>query len=58
MVAGTCYDAADRGYHVTVLGDGCADGDPTVHDFYMDKVFPGRAFEVVPRAGWPVRRGG
>ena len=55
MVAATCYDAADRGYHVTVLRDGCADADPTVHDFFMDKVFPGRAFEVVPCAAWPAR---
>ena len=57
MVAATCYDAADRGYHVTVLRDGCADGDPAVHDFFMDKVFPGRAFEVVQCAGWPGRSG-
>jgi nicotinamidase-related amidase len=56
MVAATCYDAADRGYRVTVLRDGCADSDPTVHDFFMDKVFPGRAFDVVLCAGWP--RGG
>ena len=57
MVAATCYDAADRGYRVTVLRDGCADGDPTVHAFFMDKVFPGRAFEVVPCAGWPAGGG-
>ncbi len=42
MVAATCYDAADRGYRTTVLRDGCADGDPAVHDFFMNKVFPGR----------------
>lgn len=53
MVAATCYDAADRGYHLTVLRDGCGDGDPDVHDFFMDKVFPGRGFEVVPCAVWP-----
>jgi nicotinamidase-related amidase len=53
MVVATCYDAADRGYRVTVLRDGCADSDPTVHEFFMDKVFPGRAFEVVPCAAWP-----
>jgi nicotinamidase-related amidase len=53
MVAATCYDAADRGYRVTVLRDGCADSDSSVHDFFMDKVFPGRAFEVVPCAAWP-----
>ncbi|TVT53933.1 cysteine hydrolase [Amycolatopsis rhizosphaerae] len=53
MVAATCYDAADRGYQVTVLRDGCADGDPAMHDFFMDAVFPSRGFEVVPCAGWP-----
>lgn len=52
MVAATCYDAADRGYRVIVLRDGCADSDPAVHDFFMDKVFPSRAAEVVSCAGW------
>lgn len=52
MVAATCYDAADRGYRVTVLRDGCADSDPTIHDFFMDKVFPSRAHEVVSCAKW------
>lgn len=53
MVAATCYDAADRGYLVTVLHDGCADSDASVHDFFMDKVFPSRAHEVVSCAAWP-----
>ncbi|QEV21694.1 cysteine hydrolase family protein [Streptomyces alboniger] len=53
MVAATCYDAADRGYDITVLRDGCADGDAAIHDFFMDAVFPARGFEVVPCAGWP-----
>lgn len=52
MVAATCYDAADRGYEVTVLRDGCADGDQAVHDFFMDAVFPSRGFEVVSCADW------
>jgi nicotinamidase-related amidase len=52
MVAATCYDAADRGYRVTVLRDGCADGDSAVHEFFMDRVFPSRAYEVVPCAEW------
>ncbi|HEY0468667.1 MAG TPA: isochorismatase family cysteine hydrolase [Polyangiaceae bacterium] len=52
MVAATCYDAADRGYRVSVLRDGCADSDSTVHDFFMDKVFPSRAHEVVSCANW------
>ncbi|MFJ3710672.1 cysteine hydrolase family protein [Streptomyces sp. NPDC090053] len=52
MVAATCYDAADRGYQVTVLRDGCADGDAAMHGFFMDTVFPSRGFEVMPCAGW------
>jgi len=52
MVAATCYDAADRGYRITVLRDGCADGDSTVHDFFMDKVFPSRAYEVTSCSKW------
>lgn len=53
MVAATCYDAADRGYRVTVLRDGCADSDPSMHDFFMNQVFPSRAHEVVSCADWP-----
>lgn len=52
MVAATCYDAADRGYRISVLRDGCADSDPAVHDFFMDKVFPSRAADVVSCAEW------
>jgi nicotinamidase-related amidase len=52
MVAATCYDAADRGYRLTVLRDGCADSDPAVHDFFMDRILPSRAAEVVSCAGW------
>ncbi|HWD03389.1 MAG TPA: isochorismatase family cysteine hydrolase [Amycolatopsis sp.] len=46
MVAATCYDAADRGYGVSVLSDGCADADPEVHEFFLRKVFPSREYEV------------
>ncbi|WP_083889863.1 cysteine hydrolase family protein [Nocardia pneumoniae] len=52
MVAATCYDAADRDYRVIVLRDGCADAEPTMHDFFMDTVFPNRGFEVVTCAEW------
>ncbi|MEU7020403.1 isochorismatase family cysteine hydrolase [Streptomyces sp. NPDC046203] len=52
MVAATCYDAADRGYQLTVLRDGCGDGDPAVHDFFMDVVFPSRGIEVTTCAEW------
>lgn len=53
MVAATCYDAADRGYRVSVLRDGCADADPAVHDFFMAKVFPGRGHDILSCASWP-----
>jgi nicotinamidase-related amidase len=53
MVAATCYDAADRGYQVAVLRDGCADADPEMNSFFMDKVFPTRGFEVLTSANWP-----
>ncbi|MFC7831050.1 cysteine hydrolase family protein [Streptomyces sp. NPDC057375] len=52
MVAATCYDAADRGYRLTVLRDGCADGDQAMHDFFMDAVFPSRGFDVVNCKDW------
>ncbi|HEY1549732.1 MAG TPA: isochorismatase family cysteine hydrolase [Kofleriaceae bacterium] len=47
MVAATCYDAADRGYRVSVLRDGCADGDATVHEMFMTKIFPSRGFDIL-----------
>jgi hypothetical protein len=37
---------------VTVLRDDRADGGAAVHDFFVDVVFPGRGFEVVPCAEW------
>jgi nicotinamidase-related amidase len=52
MVAATAYDAADRGYRVSVLSDGCADDDAGVHEFFMEKIFPCRGFEVTSCAGW------
>ncbi|MBW5425562.1 isochorismatase family protein [Streptomyces sp. BG9H] len=52
MVAATCYDAADRGYELTVLRDGCADGDAAIHDFFMNAVFPSRGFGVMSCADW------
>lgn len=52
MVAATCYDAADRGYDVTVLGDGCADANAAMHDFFIEKVFPSRGHTIVSCADW------
>ena len=42
---------------MTVLRDGCADGDEAMHDFFMDAVFPSRGFEVVSCADWQSRAG-
>lgn len=53
MVAATFYDGADLGYRMTVLRDACADSDPDVHDFFMDRVFPSRGADVVTCADWP-----
>lgn len=52
MVAATAYDAADRGYRVSVLADCCADEDPAVHDFFVERVFPSRGFDVAISTDW------
>lgn len=52
MVAATFYEAADLGYRITILRDGCADSDPAVHSFFMEMVFPSRGAEVVSCASW------
>lgn len=53
MVAATFYEAADLGYRITLLRDGCADSDPSIHSFFMDKVFPSRGAKVVSCSEWP-----
>jgi len=53
MVAATLYDAADRGYQLTVLRDGCADPDPAVHDVLVDRVFRSRGAAIRSCADWP-----
>jgi nicotinamidase-related amidase len=55
MVAATLYDASDRGYALTVLRDGCADHDPAVHDFLVDRVFAARGAAIRTCAQWPDR---
>jgi nicotinamidase-related amidase len=42
VVLSTLRQAADLDYALTVLRDGCADGDPEVHLILLDKVFPRR----------------
>lgn len=36
-------EAHDLDYEVIVLGDGCADPDPAVHAFLIEKIFPKQA---------------
>ncbi|MET9339117.1 cysteine hydrolase [Nonomuraea sp. NPDC003804] len=55
MVAATLYDAADRDYGVTVLSDACADAEPDVHDFLINRVFPARGVDVLTSHEWIAR---
>jgi nicotinamidase-related amidase len=43
VVLSTLRAAADLDYDLTVLHDGCADGDAEVHRVLLDKVFPRQA---------------
>jgi nicotinamidase-related amidase len=51
VVLSTLRQAADLDYRLTVLADGCLDGDPEVHRVLMDKVFPRQA-EITTIADW------
>jgi nicotinamidase-related amidase len=46
VVHSTVLDAYDRDYRVIVLADACADPDPEVHRFLLDRVFTKRG-EVI-----------
>lgn len=46
VVLSTLRQAADLDYGLTVLRDGCADGDDEVHRVLLDKVFPRQATVV------------
>ena len=43
VILSTVRYAADADYRLVVVEDGCADRDPEVHDFLMEKVFPRQA---------------
>lgn len=43
VVLSTVRDAADRDYQLCVLSDACADRDPDVHHFLVEKIFPRQA---------------
>jgi nicotinamidase-related amidase len=51
VVLSTLRAAADLDYQITVLSDGCADGDPEVQNVLMTKVFPMQA-TVTTVAEW------
>jgi len=51
VVLSTLREAADKDYQLTVLANGCADGDEEVHRVLLSKVFPRQA-EVVQVAKW------
>jgi nicotinamidase-related amidase len=54
VVLSTVREAADLDYRLTVLSDGCLDGDPEVHRVLTEKVFPRQA-EVTTVADWTAR---
>jgi nicotinamidase-related amidase len=58
VVLSTMRQAADLDFRLTVLADGCGDGDPEVHRVLMDKVFARQA-DVVTIDRWvdSVRKG-
>jgi nicotinamidase-related amidase len=45
-VLSTVRDAHDRDYRVFVLTDACADPDPAVHEFLIEKIFPRQAHVI------------
>ncbi len=51
VVLSTLRQAADLDYRLTVLADGCRDGDDEVHRVLTEKVFPRQA-EVTTIASW------
>ena len=51
VVLSTLREAADKDYQLTVLSDGCVDGDEEVQRVLLSKVFPRQA-EVVTTEAW------
>jgi nicotinamidase-related amidase len=56
VVLSTVRRAADLDYRLTVLSDGCLDGDAEVHRVLTEKVFPRQA-QVTTVADWTARLG-
>jgi nicotinamidase-related amidase len=51
VVLSTLREAADKDYSLTVLSDGCSDGDAEVHNVLVTKVFPRHA-AILTAAEW------
>jgi nicotinamidase-related amidase len=51
VVLSTVREASDKDYLLTVLADGCADGDEEVHSVLTTKVFPRQA-DVITVEEW------
>lgn len=51
VVLSTTREAADKDYRITILSDGCADGDEEVHRVLITKVFPRQA-DVITVEEW------
>lgn len=43
VVLSTLREASDKDYQLTVLADGCADKDETVHQLLLERIFPRQA---------------
>ncbi|TDP94805.1 cysteine hydrolase family protein [Labedaea rhizosphaerae] len=52
VVLATVIDAVERDYAITVLRDGCVDAETDVHEFLLDRIFPGRGARVVTAEQW------
>ena len=46
VVLSTLREASDKDFKITVLADGCADRDDTVHQVLMERVFPRQSLIV------------
>ena len=51
VVLSTVREAADKDYRITILSDGCIDGDKEVHNILMNKVFLRQA-DVLTAEEW------
>ena len=52
VVLATVIEAVERDYAITVLRDGCIDAEADVHEFLLDRIFPGRGARVVSTEQW------